>query len=83
MACSRYGATQVHERLNQILKVRHSFAHGSAVPSYPWNRTPLGRVRLNVSVLKDVEAFFTNLVRRTDRGMQAHILAAYGKTAPW
>lgn len=73
----------VRERLNEILKVRHSFAHGFGIPSYPWNRTPTGRVRLNASVLREVESFFTNLVRRTDSGMKSYITSTFGNTVPW
>lgn len=76
-------AQAVRERLNEILRVRHAFAHGLAIPSYSWNRTPTGRVRLNSSVLRDVEAFFNNLVRRTDDGMKSHIASRFGGRTSW
>jgi hypothetical protein len=76
-------ATLVRERLNEIVKVRHSFAHGSAIPSYPWIRTPTGNVRLNMTVLKQVEAFFNNLAQRTDNGMKLYIAQTYGKHVQW
>lgn len=76
-------APLVHERLNEILKVRHAFAHGLGIPSYSWIRTPTGLVRLNISVLKDVEAFFNNLVRRTDKGMKFYIQSRFAKTISW
>jgi hypothetical protein len=73
----------VRERLNEILKVRHSFAHGSTIPSYAWIRTPKGNVRLNTTALQGVEAFFNNLVRRTDDGMKLHIVQTYGRRVQW
>lgn len=77
------GVPQVQERMNQILKVRHSFAHGSSIPTYPWNRTPTGRVSLRQSVLIDIESFFNNIVKRTDAGMASHLNAAFGRTVSW
>ena len=77
------GALQVQERMNQILKVRHSFAHGSQIPSYSWNRSPTGRVRLNQTVLKETEGFFNNLVKRTDVGMKNYLRAVFGRHVPW
>lgn len=74
---------QVKERLNEILRVRHSFAHGFPVPSYTWNRTKGGRVRLTVGVLRDVERFFNNLVQRTSAGLAAHVQARYGVSPNW
>lgn len=76
-------AVLVHERLNEILRVRHSFAHGLAIPSYDWIRTPRGNVRLNKAVMAGVEAFFNNLVKRTDIGMKNHIMQTYQKTVLW
>ena len=75
--------SQVHERLNEILQVRHSFAHGYDMPPYSWAQSPKGRVRLTSKVIREIEAFFKNLVNVTDTGMKAHINQTYGLSSIW
>jgi hypothetical protein len=77
------GVQDVKERLNQVLRVRHSFAHGFAIPSYSWTTSKRGQVRLTVEVLRDTEAFFNNLVRKTDSGLQRHIETTYSQAVAW
>lgn len=72
----------VKERLNEILQVRHSFAHGYSIPRYSWNISPSGQCRLTRECIKTTELFFKNLVQKTDQGMQRHIKNVYGTSLP-
>ena len=74
---------QVRMRLNEILQVRHSFAHGFDIPPYNWTQSPNGRVRLTSKIIQETEAFFKNLVNVTDNGMKTHINLTYGISSIW
>ena len=74
---------QVHQRLNEILRVRHSLAHGSDMPAYNWTQSPSGRVRLTSKAIQETGTFFKNLVNITDSGMKTHIEATYKLTSIW
>lgn len=72
----------VKDRLTEILKVRHSFAHGHQIPSYSWTSSPTGKLRITKKDLKMVEDFFSHLVSVTDIGMARHIQRVVG-VKPW
>lgn len=77
------GSPLIRGRLNEILKVRHSFAHGFGMPAYNWTQSPSGKVRLTSKGIQETEAFFKNLVTVTDNGMKEHIHLNYGITGIW
>ena len=79
----RLTVLQVSQLLNQILKVRHSFAHGFPVPTYPWTQSPSGKVRLTNSGVKDSEDLLRHLVSATDSGIASHIQHTYSIVVQW
>ena len=76
-------ALTTRERLNEMLKVRHSLAHGFSMPSYSWNRTQSGEVRLTMQLLRWNRSFLGHLVTTTDTGLKAHIYQNYGSGPNW
>lgn len=74
---------QVQEKLNQILKVRHSFAHGSIIPQYPWTLSSNGIVRLTNPAVQEVESLLRHLVMSTDIGLRNHIQTTFSITLKW
>ncbi len=73
----------VQQRLNEVLQVRHSFAHGFAMPAYSWTRSPTGRIRLTGKDLQVNEAFFRHLVQVTDHGMKTHLSSIFSAATTW
>lgn len=75
---------QARARLDEILKIRHSFAHGFSVPTnISWVKDRNRPGVLNVGALVSVDQFLTHLVFVTDRGMAAHLLLTYGVQPSW
>ena len=66
---------QVRTFLDEILKVRHSFAHGLSIPSYAWTVTTSGRRQLNVGSVSKCRNFLSHLASVTDES-----LSKFGKT---
>ncbi len=75
--------TQSREFLNEILNVRHSFAHGFAIPAYNWTTTPLGKHQLNDSVLQRIERFLLHLATETDKGLSKFGISRYPNRSVW
>jgi hypothetical protein len=77
------GPLEVRDLLNQILRVRHSFAHGFSIPAYPWTQSSRGRVRLTSASVATVEALLKYLVSATDRGLRLYVRAAFNIDLRW
>lgn len=80
---AQYTRQESQEFLNQILKVRHSFAHGFAIPTYDWTQTPSGKIQLNDRSLKRVDRFLIYLVLSTDAGLSRHAFQKFPNQLLW
>lgn len=75
---------QTRTRLDEILRIRHSFAHGAAIPTnIAWARSRNHPGTLNVTILRNVDRFFAHLVKKTDQGMARHLSVLFGQPLPW
>lgn len=73
----------VKERIDEILKVRHSFSHGFPMPAYSWNQDSNQNTHLSTSSIKSVSSFFESLVSRTDTQYSIHISTTFAIERPW
>lgn len=76
-------AIQAKSRLDEILQVRHSFAHGFPVPNLAWTVSASGGTRLTAGATRDAFSLFGKLVTTTDREMAAHIKRLRGRQPRW
>jgi hypothetical protein len=75
---------QARTRLDEILQIRHSFAHGYAIPTnIAWAKNRNLPGALNVSTLRSVDRFLSHLVRETDRGLAAYLSTRFGVSLRW
>lgn len=79
----RVGGVAVRALIDEILQVRHSFAHGYSMPAYTWNSTSAGQPRLTSDALRMVSSLFSHLVNVTDRGLDSHIRQTFGLSRVW
>jgi hypothetical protein len=73
----------VKERLDEVLQVRHAFAHGFPLPTYKWTTAAKGRTRLTSVAIDDVAALLANLVKQTDTGLRTHLKTVFRRDVPW
>lgn len=71
------------ERLNEILKLRHSFAHGFAMPAFTWLHLSGSSRLLSVQVCNSIAALLEGLCEATDSGLYAHLKSVAGSGATW
>jgi hypothetical protein len=74
----------VQVRLNEILKIRHSFAHGLSFPTYNWLPQKNGQCYLNKKTVTEVEKLLVHLAISLDVGLKTHMSSQYGSNCmPW
>ena len=70
-------------KLDDIVEVRHSFAHGFDMPSNTWTQSLNRQGRLTNWGIHETKDFFKNLVEVIDKGMKVHIESTYGLASIW
>jgi len=77
-------AVQTRQRLDEILRVRHCFAHGASIPlDIQWAKDRNSPGHLNKTVLQMTDRFLSYLVEATDGGMATYVASTYGLPTPW
>lgn len=70
---------QTRTRLDEILRVRHSFAHGFPIPTdIVWVKNRNIQGNLTVGALNSVDRFLSHMVKVTDVGMAKHLINVFG-----
>lgn len=70
-------------RLNEVLKVRHAFAHGFAIPAYSWTTRYGVQNRLTKRAVSDASSLIDDLVSGIDSGLAQHIRTAFPARVIW
>lgn len=70
-------------RLDEILSIRHSFAHGFTMPAHAWNTDASGAPKLTCSIVRNTESFFNDLCTKTDVAFGTHIATQHSIARQW
>ena len=73
----------VREKVDEIFKLRHSFAHGFSMPAFSWNQNSAGSAHLDCHIISNTCNFLRGLCRKTDSGLSQHIAIQFSITQPW
>ena len=79
----RMNALAVRNRLNEILKVRHSLAHGFAMPAIFLESIGVRRNSITLYDFERTRTFLDHLAASTDRGMKLHLNTVYSIVPKW
>lgn len=74
---------QLNSYLNQVLKVRHAFAHGASMPAYDWTTKPNGTTRLTKASVDQVAGLIQHLCKVTDKELSEFFARTYATQVPW
>lgn len=83
---AHHGSNSISSKnfLNDILLVRHSFAHGFPLPSsVPWLTAGGSQKLLCVKNLKEVESFLKSLTVATDSGLSTRLSSVFSVQVAW
>lgn len=70
-------------KLNEILKVRHAFAHGFSIPSYSWTIRYGIQNRLTKRAVSDCHSLVCEFVNNIDLAISAHIGTVFPGRPIW
>jgi hypothetical protein len=74
---------QTQTRLNEMLKVRHAFAHALQMPNFQWlSRYGLSS-RLTKSAVEDCDDVLSDVVTSIDSGLANYLATTFGVTVNW
>jgi len=80
----QWNERDMRDRLNDWLQVRHSVAHGSALPAnISWLQDSQNRPRLTLQLLKECKKFFEYVATQTDVGFRRWLVNHHGVPTPW
>lgn len=85
MASPRLGMTsaQAQTRLDEVLRVRHAFAHGRPLPNLGWLTRYAQSSRLSQTAVRSVSALLSDLVSGIDTGLASHASSTFGLARVW
>jgi hypothetical protein len=76
-------SAQAENRLNEILKVRHSFAHGHPLPAFAWLTRYAHQSRLSRTAVRNVEVLLGDLSASIDTGLSTYSAVTLGGPPVW
>lgn len=80
----QWAEADMRRRVNEWMDVRHSVAHGFALPTnIQWIQDAHHRPRLTLGLLNECRAFFTHLAEQTDAALSMHLHNHHGIPVPW